>query len=55
MFATARDAKAIEDLETLGVETLTLVVDDENSVQSCYAEVERRLGEKGLDYLVNNA
>lgn len=55
VFATARNVKALEDLETLGIETLTLVVDDENSVQSCYAEVERRLGEKGLDYLINNA
>ncbi|KAL4937391.1 hypothetical protein BDV06DRAFT_226980, partial [Aspergillus oleicola] len=29
--------------------------DDEDSVQLCFAEVERRLGDKGLDYLVNNA
>lgn len=55
MFATARDAKALEDLEALGVEALNLVVDDEDSVRSCYAEAERRLGDKGLDYLVNNA
>ncbi|KAI9933407.1 hypothetical protein MW887_007880 [Aspergillus wentii] len=55
VFATARDAKTIEDLETLGIETLSLVVDDEESVRSCYVEVESRLGEKGLDYLVNNA
>ena len=55
MFATARDAAAIEDLQTLGIETLSLVVDDEQSVQSCYVEMERRLGENGLDYLVNNA
>lgn len=55
VFATARDAKAIEDLEAVGIETLSLVVDDNNSVKECYAEVERRLGEEGLDYLVNNA
>lgn len=55
VFATARDAKALEDLEALGVEALNLVVDDEDSVRSCYAEAERRLGDKGLDYLVNNA
>lgn len=55
MFATARDAKTIEELETLGIDTLSLAVDDEDSVRSCYAEVEQRLGEKGLDYLVNNA
>ncbi|ODM21648.1 hypothetical protein SI65_02492 [Aspergillus cristatus] len=55
VFATARDAKTIEELETLGIDTLSLVVDDEDSVRSCYEEVERKLGEKGLDYLVNNA
>ncbi|BCR87063.1 uncharacterized protein ACHE_31050S [Aspergillus chevalieri] len=55
VFATARDAKTIEELEALGIDTLSLVVDDEDSVRFCYEEVERRLGEKGLDYLVNNA
>lgn len=55
MFATARDANAIQDLASTGIETLPLVVDDEDSVRLCFAEVERRLGEKGLDYLVNNA
>ena len=30
-------------------------MDDEDSVQLCFAEVERRLEDKGLDYLVNNA
>lgn len=55
MFATARDAKSIDDLATIGVETLSLVVDDEKSVRTCYEEVEGRLGGKGLDYLVNNA
>lgn len=55
MFATARDAQTIEELATVGIDTLSLVVDDEDSVRSCYEEVERRLGEKGLDYLVNNA
>ncbi|KAL2803214.1 hypothetical protein BJX63DRAFT_78256 [Aspergillus granulosus] len=55
VFATARDAKSLEDLAALGVETLSLTVDDEDSVQLCFAEVERRLGDKGLDYLVNNA
>jgi len=55
VFATARDAKSLEDLAVLGIETLRLTVDDEDSVQLCFAEVERRLGDKGLDYLVNNA
>ncbi|KAL3441915.1 hypothetical protein BJX65DRAFT_241986 [Aspergillus insuetus] len=55
VFATARDAESIDDLAALGVETLSLTVDDEKSVQLCLAEVEERLGGKGLDYLVNNA
>jgi 1-acylglycerone phosphate reductase len=55
VFATARDAKNIDDLAALGIETLDLVVDDEQSVKSCCAEVEKRLGGKGLDFLVNNA
>ncbi|KAL5356218.1 short chain dehydrogenase/reductase [Aspergillus floccosus] len=55
VFATARDAKTIEDLATVGIETLSLVVDDKESVQRCYEEVVKLLGDKGLDYLVNNA
>ncbi|GIJ82527.1 hypothetical protein Asppvi_001035 [Aspergillus pseudoviridinutans] len=55
VFATARDAKKIDDLAALGIETLDLVVDDEQSVKSCCSEVEKRLGDKGLDFLVNNA
>ncbi|KAB8258893.1 hypothetical protein BDV32DRAFT_150977 [Aspergillus pseudonomiae] len=55
VFATARDTETLQSLAALGIETLSLIVDDERSVQSCYAEVRERLGEKGLDYLVNNA
>ncbi|RDW67108.1 uncharacterized protein DSM5745_08974 [Aspergillus mulundensis] len=55
VFATARNAKQLDDLEAVGIETLSLTVDDEGSVQLCFAEIERRLGDKGLDYLVNNA
>lgn len=55
VFATARDAKSLDDLATLGIETLSLTVDDEESVQLCFLEIEKRLGDKGLDYLVNNA
>ncbi|KKK25148.1 hypothetical protein P175DRAFT_0460772 [Aspergillus ochraceoroseus IBT 24754] len=55
VIATARDANSLEDLAALGIETLSLTVDDEDSVHLCFAEVERRLGDKGLDYLVNNA
>lgn len=55
MLATARKAETISDLAGLGIETLSLVVDDLQSVKACYADVETRLGDKGLDYLVNNA
>lgn len=55
MFATARQAATIADLAALGIETLSLVVDDQESVKACFADVETRLGDKGLDYLVNNA
>jgi 1-acylglycerone phosphate reductase len=55
VLATARDAESLEDLAALGIETLSLTVDDEDSIQLCFAEVERRLGDQGLDYLVNNA
>lgn len=55
MLATAREAKTIADLAELGIETLSLVVDDAESVKECFNDVETRLGDKGLDYLVNNA
>lgn len=55
MLATAREAANIADLAELGIETLSLVVDDVESVKACFADVELRLGDKGLDYLVNNA
>ncbi|PYI12089.1 short chain dehydrogenase/reductase [Aspergillus sclerotiicarbonarius CBS 121057] len=55
VFATAREAKTIEDLASIGVETLSLTVDDEESVRQCFVDVRAKLGEKGLDYLVNNA
>jgi 1-acylglycerone phosphate reductase len=56
VFATARDRSSLTDLEEQGIETLSLVVGKEESVQACRDEVERRVGkDKGLDYLVNNA
>jgi 1-acylglycerone phosphate reductase len=55
VLATARDAASIADLAELGLETLSLVVDDSESVKACFADVKARLGDKGLDYLVNNA
>jgi 1-acylglycerone phosphate reductase len=55
VFATARQAATIADLAESGIETLSLVVDDQESVKACFADVQKRLGDKGLDYLVNNA
>ncbi|RAL13638.1 SDR family oxidoreductase [Aspergillus homomorphus CBS 101889] len=55
VFATARDADTLQDLTSIGIETLSLVVDDQESVRRCFSEVNARLGDKGLDYLVNNA
>jgi len=55
VLATARDAATVGDLAELGIETLSLVVDDPESVKASFADVETRLGDKGLDYLVNNA
>ncbi|OXV11844.1 hypothetical protein Egran_00395 [Elaphomyces granulatus] len=51
VFATARKRQDIADLEDEGIETWSLVVDDDESVKSCYAEIKTRLKEKGLDYL----
>lgn len=55
VLATARDASSVSDLAELGIETLSLTVDDLENVKACFADVEKRLGDKGLDYLVNNA
>ncbi|PKX91167.1 putative short chain dehydrogenase/reductase [Aspergillus novofumigatus IBT 16806] len=55
VFATARRREDLASLEAKGIETLPLTVDNLQSVQQCYAEIERRVGSRGLDYLVNNA
>lgn len=55
MFATARTASKLDSLASQGIETLSLAVDDEDSIQSCLADVQRRTGGRGLDMLVNNA
>ncbi|MCJ1413081.1 hypothetical protein MMC19_007183 [Ptychographa xylographoides] len=55
VFATARKTETISDLSGLGMECLSLVVDEESSVQACFAEVQKRVGDSGLDYLFNNA
>ncbi|EED18352.1 short chain dehydrogenase/reductase (Ayr1), putative [Talaromyces stipitatus ATCC 10500] len=55
VFATARDTQHIQDLAAIGIETLSLVVDSEESIKACFEEVSKRLDTNGLDYLVNNA
>ncbi|OAX80046.1 hypothetical protein ACJ72_05627 [Emergomyces africanus] len=55
VFATARDKSSITSLNEHGIETLSLVVDKEESRKTCREEVELLLKGKGLDYLVNNA
>ncbi|KAL5332996.1 hypothetical protein BJX70DRAFT_404015 [Aspergillus crustosus] len=39
VLATARDARSLADLAALGIETLNLTVDDEDSVLLCFAEL----------------
>ncbi|EER44773.1 short chain dehydrogenase/reductase [Histoplasma capsulatum H143] len=55
VLATARDKSSLISLEEQGIETLSLVVDKEESRRACRDEVELLLKGKGLDYLVNNA
>jgi len=53
VYATARRAEAIADLETKGCRTLALDVNDERSMQAAVSAVEQREGAVGV--LVNNA
>jgi 1-acylglycerone phosphate reductase len=55
VLATARSADSLESLSTLGIETLSLTVDSEESVQSCLDQVTTLTHGRGLDFLVNNA
>ncbi|KIW32913.1 uncharacterized protein PV07_04426 [Cladophialophora immunda] len=55
VFATARTTGQIVDLAEKGIETLSLVVDDDDSILSCFRSVEQLTDGRGLDYLVNNA
>ncbi|MCJ1243285.1 hypothetical protein MMC30_000482 [Trapelia coarctata] len=55
VFPTARKAETVSDLAELGMECLSLTVDDPESVEACYKEVARLVGSNGLDYLFNNA
>jgi 1-acylglycerone phosphate reductase len=55
VFATARSAETLSSLASLGIETLSLTVDSESSIQSCLAQVTSITKGRGLDFLVNNA
>jgi 1-acylglycerone phosphate reductase len=51
VFATARTTKQISDLTLQGIETLPLVVDNDESILSCFKDVEQLTEGRGLDYL----
>ena len=51
VLATARTTKQINDLAEKGLETLALVVDDDESILSCARAVDRLTEDRGLDYL----
>ncbi|KIW55738.1 hypothetical protein PV05_04467 [Exophiala xenobiotica] len=55
VFATARRTEQLASLSANGIETLSLVVDDDDSILACKATVEKLTNGRGLDYLVNNA
>lgn len=54
VFATARKTTTIQDLATLGIETLSLEATSQESIQSLLHEVQTRTSGR-LDILVNNA
>lgn len=60
VIATCRDPESAEELKSLAktndnVHILKLEVTDYNSYDAFYAEVEKIVGESGLDLLINNA
>lgn len=55
VFATGRTLEKVSDLKALGIECLTLTVDDPGSVTICHNQLVTLLNGQGLDYLVNNA
>jgi len=54
VFATARSTNTIKDLNDLGIETLSLEVNETDSVGRCKEQISALTGGR-LDYLVNNA
>ena len=55
VFPTARKAESLADLAAMGMEPMSLVVDDPKSVRECYKQIETLVGGRGLDYIFNNA
>ncbi|KAK5274404.1 NADPH-dependent 1-acyl dihydroxyacetone phosphate reductase [Exophiala xenobiotica] len=55
VFATARRTEQLSSLSENGIETLPLVVDNDDSILACKASIEKLTNGRGLDYLVNNA
>lgn len=51
VFATARSTEQLYSLSEKGIETLSLVVDNDESIQSCKSAVEELTNGRGLDYL----
>lgn len=55
VFATARSSETLSSLSSLGIETVSLTVDSEDSRQACFEQIQTLTQGRGLDYLVNNA
>ena len=55
VFATARQADALESLSNLGIEAISLEVNNEDSIQACVRRITSLTGGRGLDMLINNA
>ncbi|KIX02655.1 uncharacterized protein Z518_08597 [Rhinocladiella mackenziei CBS 650.93] len=55
VFATARSTEQLTTLSEKGIETLPLVVDNDESILACRASIEKLTAGRGLDYLINNA
>ena len=51
VFATARSTEQLTSLVEKGIETLPLVVDNDDSILSCKTSVEQLTRGRGLDYL----
>ncbi|EME89625.1 uncharacterized protein MYCFIDRAFT_63612 [Pseudocercospora fijiensis CIRAD86] len=55
VFATARKTSTITDLESQGIETLSLEATSSPSIQTLASEISARTGGGKLDFLINNA